>query len=181
MRAEPPSKLREGSVGLRVPGSADVPVVARHAAEPESLVGVWMPLGVPAADPELWAAWFVRELQLGWTPLGGRYGGGLAVDLDGAGPAGFVYCTPVRLGALELSYGVAPEVRGRGVATAAVRLAASWALSVGFDRVELDIDASHAESQRVAVKAGFTLMERFQSSNEATGEPHNRLRYARSS
>ena len=141
--------------------------------------GVWMPLGVPAADPELWAAWFVRELQLGWTPLGGRYGGGLAVSLDGAGLAGFVYCTPVRPGALELSYGVVPGLRGRGVATAAVQLAGGWALSVGFDRVELEIGASHAESQRVAVKAGFTLVERFQTRIEATGETHSRLRYAR--
>jgi RimJ/RimL family protein N-acetyltransferase len=74
-------------------------------------------------------------------------------------------------GIVELSYGIAPPARGRGIATRAARLAAGWALTEGgFSRVELRIPESHAASRRVAEKAGFQLEERFVTFIKATGD-----------
>jgi RimJ/RimL family protein N-acetyltransferase len=56
----------------------------------------------------------------------------------------------------EIGYWVVPEARGRGAATAAVRLLARWALTrLGMARVQLDTDIDNVASQRVADRAGF--------------------------
>ena len=57
----------------------------------------------------------------------------------------------------ELSYGIAPDWRGRGYATSAVRLVAQWLLQDRHaDLVELSIDPANTASQRTALAAGFT-------------------------
>ena len=55
----------------------------------------------------------------------------------------------------EIGYWVAPEVRGRGVATDAARAAATWAFNHGYARLELRTDVANGASQRVALAAGF--------------------------
>jgi RimJ/RimL family protein N-acetyltransferase len=57
----------------------------------------------------------------------------------------------------EVSWWVAPAHRGRGVATAAARLLASWALSPagGLDQVWARIDPANGSSARVAASAGL--------------------------
>ncbi len=61
-----------------------------------------------------------------------------------------------------------------------MRLVAEWALAEGgFARVELEIAQSHRESQRVAEKAGFHFVERFQTYVEGTGEIFEDLLYVR--
>ncbi len=55
-----------------------------------------------------------------------------------------------------IAYRVAPAARGRGVATAAVLAASTWAFEVvGLERVTLEHAAANPESCRVAVKAGY--------------------------
>jgi RimJ/RimL family protein N-acetyltransferase len=59
----------------------------------------------------------------------------------------------------EISWWIAPEARGRGLATAATRLLAEWALSPeggDLDQVWARIDPDNVASARVAVAAGFT-------------------------
>jgi RimJ/RimL family protein N-acetyltransferase len=57
----------------------------------------------------------------------------------------------------EVGYWVARGVRGRGVATRALRLIARWALrDLGVARLELQADVRNHASHRVAEKAGFT-------------------------
>jgi RimJ/RimL family protein N-acetyltransferase len=60
-------------------------------------------------------------------------------------------------GVAEIGYWTAAEVRGRGVATAATRLAARWAFEAAPDleRLQLRADERNAASNRVADKAGF--------------------------
>ncbi len=59
----------------------------------------------------------------------------------------------------DLGYGVLPEARGRGVASAALRLLAGWLLDpvagAGLPRVQLDHAVGNAASCRVAANAGF--------------------------
>ena len=58
----------------------------------------------------------------------------------------------------ELGYLVAPHARGRGHATAALRLLSEWALDeLGLVRLELFISTENVASQTVARRAGYTL------------------------
>lgn len=66
--------------------------------------------------------------------------------------------TGERPGEGEVSYWLAPQGRGRGVATEAVRLLVDWAFESGaFRRVILRTLPGNARSQAVALRAGFTL------------------------
>jgi len=57
----------------------------------------------------------------------------------------------------EISYFLRASVRGRGLATRAVRLAARWAFDeLAIERIELRVHPENAPSRRVAERAGFT-------------------------
>ena len=59
-------------------------------------------------------------------------------------------------GKAELGYIVAPAARGRGVATAALRLLTDWGFSErGLLRLELLISVDNVASIRVAERAGY--------------------------
>jgi RimJ/RimL family protein N-acetyltransferase len=58
----------------------------------------------------------------------------------------------------EIGYWLAPEVRGRGLATRAVGLLAGWALAPGgpgLRRLELHTHPENAPSRRLAERSGF--------------------------
>jgi RimJ/RimL family protein N-acetyltransferase len=57
----------------------------------------------------------------------------------------------------ELGYIVAPEARGRGAATEALRQLTEWGFARGFERLELRGDADNVASRRVAERCGYTL------------------------
>jgi RimJ/RimL family protein N-acetyltransferase len=60
--------------------------------------------------------------------------------------------------AAELGYLVAPEARGRGIATAALRLLTAWARDEqGLTALTLIIDSRNAGSRTVAERAGYAL------------------------
>jgi RimJ/RimL family protein N-acetyltransferase len=60
-------------------------------------------------------------------------------------------------GVAEIGYWLAPEARGRGAATRALRLLSSWALrELPIARLQLTTDVENDASQRVATRAGFT-------------------------
>jgi [ribosomal protein S5]-alanine N-acetyltransferase len=82
--------------------------------------------------------------------------------------AGFVVCdaaTGARLGNIglshegrsgEVSYWVAAEGRGRGVATRALVLFSAWSFdAVGLDELWLQVHSDNVASQQVAVRAGY--------------------------
>lgn len=101
------------------------------------------------------AHFFVTSIAPGYFGSGG---GNFAVVDDGGRLAGCVSVWPID-GAARLGYWVAPAFRGRGVATAAARLAAEWAFAQGFEVLELTIGADNPASQAVARKAGFVFVE----------------------
>ncbi len=62
----------------------------------------------------------------------------------------------LRNGVAEVSYWVLPAARGRGVATAAVKVLTRWAFDdVGLQRLELMHSVQNAPSCRVAAASGF--------------------------
>ena len=175
----PPSELTDGVIRLRIPALSDIDRVVYYGYDPALLEGIWIPGPRPGQDLREWASAFVQDLISGWTAEGSIRGGGLIVD-ELEPFLGILYLVPTNAVTVSLSYGVAPYARGRGIASRAVRLAAEWALAQGgFDRVELKIARSHYESQRVAEKAGFRFVERFQTYVEGTGETFEDLLYIR--
>ena len=61
-------------------------------------------------------------------------------------------------GTAHIAYRVAPQVRGRGVATAAVRAASVWAFdALRLARIELVHAVDNPASCRVAEKAGYVV------------------------
>ena len=72
---------------------------------------------------------------------------------------GSVSLHEVRLdqGCAAVGYWLAPEARGRGAATHAVRLLARWAFAeLGLARLELTCGPDNAASQHVAERCGFS-------------------------
>ena len=72
---------------------------------------------------------------------------------------GAVSLYEVRLdqGCAAVGYWLAPEARGRGAATHAVRLLARWAFAeLGLARLELTCGPGNAASQHVAERCGFS-------------------------
>lgn len=111
--------------------------------------------------PEPWPEGFERK----WLELyeqgrrDGKREGYAVVDVEtGAflGIAGVVDIHPdANQG--EIGYALAPEARGRGLATRAVELVTSYALDeLGLERVELQIATGNDASIRVAEKCGYT-------------------------
>jgi RimJ/RimL family protein N-acetyltransferase len=73
---------------------------------------------------------------------------------------------PPAAGSVEVGYGIAPHVRGRGVATEAVRLLVERAMKAGVDRVCILTAVDNLASRRVAEKAGFTHQGRRDSGDD---------------
>jgi RimJ/RimL family protein N-acetyltransferase len=69
----------------------------------------------------------------------------------------------------EIGYWLAPQARGRGVATRAVALLARWALrELGLARLAITTDVDNLPSQAVAERCGFTregVLRAFQERN----------------
>lgn len=78
-----------------------------------------------------------------------------------------------------VAYWTAPAARGRGVAPAAVDVAATWAFGVGFRRLELEHSTDNAASCRVAEKAGFAAEGMLRHSVRHTDGWHDMHLHAR--
>ncbi|GGZ00788.1 GNAT family N-acetyltransferase [Streptomyces poonensis] len=86
----------------------------------------------------------------------------LAITTDGTVPLGEVLMFRSTTDArdVELAYGVGPAHRGRGLASASVRLATGYvARHIGPRRVVLRIEAENAASEAVAAATGFALTD----------------------
>jgi RimJ/RimL family protein N-acetyltransferase len=76
----------------------------------------------------------------------------------------------------SISYTTHSEHRGRGIATAAVRILAVQGLTrFGFHRIELASDVENVASRRVAERAGFT----FEGVARGTGRFENYVPFRR--
>jgi RimJ/RimL family protein N-acetyltransferase len=106
--------------------------------------------------PDFLEQWLGRYEE-GWTS-GERAGFAVRDVADGA--VGFAAFVRLSLEGAEgeIGYVIAPEARGRGLATRCVRLLTRWGFDrLGLRRIELRIDPRNAASSRVAERAGFTF------------------------
>jgi RimJ/RimL family protein N-acetyltransferase len=156
MPPEPP--LSDGEVVLRPWRREDAPALASVWDSGDSELAYWMD-EVPQPYTVTDAVAYVDRSEAGWrgegpaTPF--AVCAGASAEL--LGWLGLMW-DEAREGTVEAAYWTRRETRGRGVATQALRLAASWVLGdLGFERMELRIDSRNEPSRRVAAKAGFSL------------------------
>jgi len=112
---------------------------------------------VPVPVPDDFAGGWIRRYEEGLAD--GTRAGFAIVDTDGTF-LGLALAPEIdgETSTVELGYVVTPAARGRGVATAALRLLSDWALEeLGALRVELRISVGNVASHRVAKRCGYTL------------------------
>ena len=151
----PVRPLRDGATVVRVPRGGDLDALVRYGGDPDVAETVWVPIPTPVS--RVVAAERLDDFGRGWAREN-RFGPALIVaDAQSDGMIGVLFFRAREQDSVELSYGVAPALRNRGAATAAVTLASSWCLQeLGAARVELRIGQGNLASQRVAAKAGFS-------------------------
>lgn len=139
-------ELADGDLRLRAPTRADVPAIASICGDPE--LSRFIP-GFPSPYTEDHA----RE----WVDSRAKDKDSrtfLAVDAETDRLYGAI---EVRLGETgSIGYWTAADARNKGIATRALRLLSTWAVTGGgVQRLELTTHPENIASQRVAEKAGF--------------------------
>jgi RimJ/RimL family protein N-acetyltransferase len=148
----PNPPLSDGVVTLRPPAPEDAGWVT-DACQDEDIqrFNTRIPRPYVVDDARAW----ISQSALDWRD--GRDAAFVVVSVrDGEG-LGAIGLSLAGDGLAETGYWVKPEARGRGVATAALRLVAGWAFQeLGVERLQLTTHPDNAASQRVAAKAGFS-------------------------
>ena len=154
MAIAPPSPpLSDGVLTLRPWLERDVDAIVSACRDDD--IAWWLDQ-VPQPYGEADARTYVAMTRRGWKD--GTHAAFAIADASTGevlGSIGLHWIDPEH-GVGEVGYWVRSESRGRGVASAATRLAVRWALtSCGMKRVQLRADTRNIASQRVAESAGF--------------------------
>jgi RimJ/RimL family protein N-acetyltransferase len=147
---EPP--LSDGRVTLREWRISDVPQIVAMCREPDVIRFTSVPVPYGADDARLW-------LDLHPSRLAAGDGAAFAITERGDElPAGSIGVRVLHdQGIAETGYHVVESRRGRGLATAALRLISAWTFAeLPVARLQLTTHLDNPASQRVAEKAGFT-------------------------
>lgn len=153
----PAGGLAGDGVTLRVPSAeAGDAAAADKYVRDQQLDGAWLP-DVPLVT----GAQLVADWTDGWAGRSSRNGPALVVTVpEQPRFIGVIGMDEHDDGAVEISVGIAPRWRGRGLASRAVRLGSRWiAGQPGVRRVQARIGQDDRPSERVAVNAGFKLQE----------------------
>src|SRR3954468_24003816 len=147
----PDPPLSDGRIGVRRWLEADVECIRRASADLEIPKGTSVPANFTPAEG---LAFIHRQ----WSRAEDGIGVSQAIVEAGSDVAiGLVIVTlrpQPHVGGL--GYWVVPSARGRGAATAALRLITPWALDVlHLRRLEAWVDPHNVGSQRVLANAGF--------------------------
>jgi RimJ/RimL family protein N-acetyltransferase len=148
----PDPPLSDGRVTLRGWRLSDVPQIVAMCSEPDVIRFTSVPVPYDTDDARLW---------LDLHPARLAAGDGAAFAITEGGDELPVGSIGVRVmhdqGIAETGYHVVEARRGRGLATAALRLIARWTFAeLPVARLQLTTHLDNPGSQRVAEKAGFT-------------------------
>jgi RimJ/RimL family protein N-acetyltransferase len=166
----PAGTLTDSVVKLRLPSpdAGDISAINQYVDD-EQLDGGWLP-DVPLVTGER----LVQDWLDCWNGRRSRNGATFTFVVTVPDEPRFIGVVGVAErddGAFELSYGTAPDWRGRGLASRATRLAAQWvATQPGVRTVQVLIDQDQRASERVAVNAGFVLADTVTRADPGAGE-----------
>jgi ribosomal-protein-alanine N-acetyltransferase len=148
----PAEPLRSGSTLLRAWRDSDAAAITAACQDPEIARWTRIPDRYTEADARAFLLFRYDSLLAGTTapfaivsPSDRLLGSVSLIHLDWGQLRG------------EVGYWLAPEARGQGHATRAVRLICAWGFqALGIERVALHAATGNLASQRVAERAGFT-------------------------
>jgi RimJ/RimL family protein N-acetyltransferase/nitrite reductase/ring-hydroxylating ferredoxin subunit len=148
----PNPPLSDGVIALRPFRAEDAPDIAAACQDPE--IQRWVPI-IPAPYAEADARRFVLLTLQAWHD-----GSGYEFAIVDATTDRYIGSIGLHLGhnvrRHAIGYLVAPEARGRGYATRAVRLITRWGFEqLGIERLSLWTLPGNVPSQAVAERAGF--------------------------
>jgi len=162
----PDPPLSDGRVTLRAWRAADVPQIVAMCREPDVIRFTSVPVPYDADDARLW-------LDLHPARLAAGDGAAFAIT-EGSDelPVGSIGVRVLHdQGIAETGYHVVEARRGRGLATAALRLIGGWTFAeLPVARLQLTTHLDNPASQRVAEKAGFTREGVLRSWTDQRGE-----------
>lgn len=148
-----PVELSDDRLLLRLPAEHDVEAITGACQDPE--LQRWVPVPVPYERSH--AVDFVTSRPERWAAEDGEMTFAVTDRADGSllGMVGLhAHDTTMR----EIGFWTAPQARGRGVMTAAARLACRWGFEdLGLTRIEWWACVGNDASRRVAEKLGFTM------------------------
>ena len=136
---------------LRPLAEAHIADLDRLIEDPEVLRQTRIPEPPPAGFTRRWLARYVEGRRDGSCE-------GFAIHGDDGAFLGMALAPEIdgETGEVELGYIVAPEARGRGIATEALRRLTRWAFDeLEAQRIILLIDTENPGSNRVAERAGY--------------------------
>jgi len=138
----------DGVIALRLREAKDRAAIIAASHDPETRR--WLDdEPIPSADARLW-----QDARETWAR--GERAPFVIADPESDRALGLVSLRVVADGTGSVAVSVFPEVRGQGIASAALRLIARWAiLEAGFSRVEAEADVANTASSRAIEKAGF--------------------------
>lgn len=149
----PDPPLSDSVVTLR-PWGEEGDVEAITAACNDRAIAEFLDM-IPSPYTERDARTYIDLTRDGWT-AGTTSNFAIVVDEKAVGSIGIRWLEPEQ-GVAEVGYWVAPETRGRGVCTRALRLVSRWVLEDrDMERLQLRADEENPASKRVAETAGFT-------------------------
>jgi RimJ/RimL family protein N-acetyltransferase len=163
----PRPPLKDGTVALRQPVEGDAAEVTAACQDPMIVRYTQVPAGYTEDHARNWFEISAQQRRRG---TGVHF---LVVDAEGGDLLGSVDLHEVDWEdrRATIGYWTAPEARGRGVATRAVRLLSQWAFeALGLARVQIYVDVTNAGSQRVAERAGFVREGVLRSHSQLKGE-----------
>ena len=146
----PDVALGDGSIVLRLREAKDQAAIVAASGDPETLR--WLD-DEPISNDD---PFFLRDPRETWAK--GKKASFVIADRESDGALGLVSLRVVDDGNGSASISVFPDWRGQGIAPAALRLIARWAiLEAGFARVEAEADVDNTASCRAIERAGFVF------------------------
>jgi len=157
-----PRELTDGRILLRLHRPEDVDGVLAQSRDPESARWTTVPQPYARTDAEEFA---LRIVPAGWAADSSYSFAIIELDRDGTGEdryAGTIDVRPDGAGAAELGYGLGPWARGRGLVTAALRLAVDWSFApppegLGLSVLTWQAHVGNWASRRAAWRVGFRV------------------------
>jgi ribosomal-protein-alanine N-acetyltransferase len=151
----PVPPLSDGVVTLR-PWGEEGDVAAITAACNDRAIAEFLDL-IPSPYTEEDAWEYIERTGEGWAAgTTSNFAITDASTREAIGSIGVRWAEPDQ-GVAEVGYWVAPQARGRGICSRAVRLVSRWVIAdCGIERLQLRADEQNAASRKVAVNAGFT-------------------------
>ena len=149
----PDPPLTANGIVLRRHAESDVPWITDACADPE--MSHWIPL-IPCPYTEADARSFVEETKASWDE--GSKAPFVIADSERGQGLGLItlHLSATDPGLAGVGYWLCRAARGRGAATAALRLVAGWAFAtLGIERLHLTTHPDNYRSQAVAERAGF--------------------------